>query len=128
MTTTKINWLTAADVEREAKKGPEAALAVSELHWFQLSSATLEQLEERFGYRDELHNYITAIYCGLCKYYYDDCDKPETEDKCPLDCNTGCGNWNDVDGLFRGDKSIAEIYPAFHRTSTILYEKIKALT
>ena len=124
----EINWLTADYVKTEAEKGLKEALAVTKLHWLQMSEATLEQLEAEFKDTRTLDSYTSTSYCGLCQYM-----KLTKKRVCPLNrnCSRGnmicCSEYRKVDKTFGVYKSIAEIYPDFHEKSGILYEKIKGL-
>lgn len=117
-----INWLTCEYVAAEAAKGPKEALAVSKLHWLQLSSATLEQLEERFDCPLTLYYYIQAPNCGLCRYYTGD----EIINCLLFDGDCCCIEWQAVADAITGD-FLAEIYPDFHETSGALNKKIQEL-
>ena len=127
-----INWLTAEQVKAEAKKGPKEAMAVTKLHWLQLSEATLEQLEKQFESNRKLWYYIKNNLCGLCEYY-NHYDSSGLTRKCPLfersrlgNCKC-CDEWMEVSKVIDLDKSIAEIYPDFHEKSGIFNKKIQGL-
>lgn len=127
-----INWQTHEQVEAEARKGPKAALAATKLFWLNMSTATLEQLEAKFKDVDGLDEHISYGYWGLCHYYRSDITSIGASIKdCPLykyRSRCCCSEWMEILYLLVHTKdSIAEIYPALHRLSGDLYEKIKPL-
>ena len=129
-TTTEINWLTAEQVRTEAEKGPKEALAITKLHWLQMSEATLEQLEAKFEIHGDLYDYISGDFCGLCLHYRWGSESVFVN-TCPLfSSKCCCQEWKDVYYLsitLSHSVTLSDIYPDFHEKSGILYEKIKGL-
>src|SRR5512146_1422609 len=70
-----IKWLTQAQVQAAAKKGRKAAIACSQEHWRQLSTATRQDL---LGW-GSLYSIIRAGFCATCVLY-----SPKYCNGCPL--------------------------------------------
>ncbi len=71
-----MDWITRKQVKKAASEGLESALKSSQLHWKQLSTATIDELMQLLKDDADKHrSVVMSSYCALCEIDEINCGK-----------------------------------------------------
>ncbi|KKN07458.1 hypothetical protein LCGC14_1066840 [marine sediment metagenome] len=115
-----MKWIIIKQIEAAAKKSDKVAISISKKHWWQVFTATKQELIK--GYLDGKVD-IWGQYCALCKRFGDDWGNCGN---CPLkDVNTGCcREWEIATELWTPEDGHRWKHRAFQKAAKVMYKRL----